>query len=214
VATSFATLTLHEWKEYVTFAVTIIAMLNPLGKASIFLSMVQERSVSEQRRIASKTAVSIAIILLVVLWCGDTILRFFGLNIGAVRIGGGLIVIIIGLRMLGFLGGTFGKTDYVTNDQSIAVVPLAIPVMAGPGTIAATLSEVHHTFNLWYEKVIISVIVLGITLFVWIVLRFAPAIGKFLGPEGLNIVTKIMGLLLVAIASQMIMEGIIGILHL
>ena len=57
-------------------------------------------------------------------------------------------------------------------------------------------------------------IVLGITLFVWLVLRFASAIGKSLGSEGLSIVTKIMGLLLVAIASQMIMEGIIGILHL
>jgi MarC family membrane protein len=214
VATSFATLTLHEWKEYVTFTVTIIAMLNPLGKASIFLSMVQERSPSEQQRIAAKTSLSIAIILLIVIWCGDTILRFFGLNIGAVRIGGGLIVIMIGLRMLGFLGDNFGKTDYMVNDQSIAAVPLAIPIMAGPGTIAAALSEVHHTFNIWYQKVIISVIVLGITLFVWVVLRFASSIGRSLGPEGLSIVTKLMGLLLVAIASQMIMEGIIGILHL
>ncbi len=59
------------------------------------------------------------------------------------------------------------KTDYRINDQSIAVVPLAIPIMAGPGTIAAALSEVHHTFNIWYQKVIISVIVLGITLFVF-----------------------------------------------
>ena len=214
MATSFATLTLHEWKEYVTFTVTIIAMLNPLGKASIFLSMVQERSPSEQQRIAAKTSLSIAIILLIVIWCGDTILRFFGLNIGAVRIGGGLIVIMIGLRMLGFLGDNFGKTDYMVNDQSIAAVPLAIPIMAGPGTIAAALSEVHHTFNIWYQKVIISVIVLGITLFVWVVLRFASSIGRSLGPEGLSIVTKLMGLLLVAIASQMIMEGIIGILHL
>ncbi len=147
MATSFATLTLHEWKEYVTFTVTIIAMLNPLGKASIFLSMVQERSPSEQQRIAAKTSLSIAIILLIVIWCGDTILRFFGLNIGAVRIGGGLIVIMIGLRMLGFLGDNFGKTDYMVNDQSIAAVPLAIPIMAGPGTIAAALSEVHHTFK-------------------------------------------------------------------
>ncbi len=214
MATSFATLTLHEWKEYVTFTVTIIAMLNPLGKASIFLSMVQERSPSEQQRIAAKTSLSIAIILLIVIWCGDTILRFFGLNIGAVRIGGGLIVIMIGLRMLGFLGDNFGKTDYMVNDQSIAAVPLAIPIMAGPGTIAAALSEVHHTFNIWYQKVIISVIVLGITLFVWVVLRFASSIGRSLGPEGLSIVTKLMGLLLVVIASQMIMEGIIGILHL
>lgn len=208
--TSYVTLTDAPWKEILQFAITLFAILNPVAGATMFLALVDKMDHQDKLRTARKTSWSIFIILLIIIWAGDSLLNFFGISIAAFRIGGGFIVILIGLSMLDFI--KTGTTTVVSGEgKDVAVVPLAIPIIAGPGVMAVTLTEMHNTFDSIREKMIITATTIFIVLLMWLILKYAPLIAKKLGPVGVDIMSKIMGMILVVIATQMVLEGCIAV---
>ncbi len=207
---SYVTLTNEPWKEILQFAITLFAILNPVAGATSYLALVDKHEPHEKLHVAKKASIAIFIILLSIIWAGDTILNVFGISLSAFRIGGGLIVILVGLNMLEFIH-LDAKPVIPTRKKDVAIVPLAIPIIAGPGVIAVTMTEIQNTFNNLLEKIIITLTTVIIVLIMWLILRFAPYFSRKLGQVGMDIMAKTMGIILVVIATQMILEGCIAV---
>lgn len=203
---------LPVWTEHIKYLVGIFAILNPLGAIPIYLSMMADRRPKELYRTAFKASVAVAVILTLAVWVGDALLSFFGIGIPAFRIAGGLLVLIIAIAMFDARTSPARHTDAeqaeaeVKND--IAVVPLAIPLLAGPGAISLTIVDAHQVISL-ADKLVFSLGICGVAAIVWVVLRLAEPIGARLGTGGLNIATRVMGLILASMAVQFMADGLL-----
>lgn len=204
--------------EYTLYAKTLIgvlAIVNPLGAIPIFLSLCSDRTPLQRKQVAKNSAMAVAIILIIATWAGDGVLEFFGIGIPAFRAGGGLLILLMAISMMhakrSHAKQTPSEADEADNKENIAVVPLAIPLMAGPGAISLVIIDAHQTAD-WVSRLILCGGIIAVALTVWIALRLATPIGQKLGTTGLNIVTRVMGLLLAAIGIQMITSGITKLL--
>jgi MarC family membrane protein len=200
------------WADQIKFLVGIFAILNPLGAIPIYLSMMTDRRPEVMYRTAFKASVAVAVILTLAVWTGDSLLSFFGIGIPAFRIAGGLLVLLIAIAMFGAKTSPAQHTDEEQAEgeakNDIAVVPLAIPLLAGPGAISLVIVDAHQASNL-PDKIVFSLGILGVVVIVWLVLRLAEPIGHRLGTGGLNIATRVMGLILAAMAVQFIADGML-----
>ena len=203
---------LPVWAEQIKYLVGIFAILNPLGAIPIYLSLMADRRPDEMHRTALKTAVAVAVILILAVWVGDGLLSFFGIGIPAFRIAGGLLVLIIAIAMFGARTSPARHTDAEQAEaeakNDIAVVPMAIPLLAGPGAISLTIVDAHQVVSL-ADKFVFSFGIVGVAAIVWMVLRLAEPIGERLGTGGLNIATRVMGLILAAMAVQFMADGML-----
>ncbi len=200
--------------ELTSFIAALFSMMNPIGNVGVFAGMTAGRPVDQTRRIAWSCAVAIAITLLIVAWGGSLALEFFGITVDSLRAAGGVIVLLIGLHML------FNKSEHkhsaaeledAESRGSIAVVPMAIPIVAGPGTMATVLVAAQQNPSA-LSKVEISIVVVGMAALCGLLFSFATPISKRLGASGMGVVTRVMGMILAAIAMGMLTEGLKGML--
>lgn len=198
--------------EHIKFLVGIFAILNPLGAIPIYLSLISDRRPEVMHHTAAKAAGAVAIILILTVWAGGTVLSFFGIGIPAFRIAGGLLVLMIAMAMFSaktsLARHTEEEQEEAQSKDDIAVVPLAIPLLAGPGAISLTIVDAHQATGL-LDKLFFSVGILVVALIVWLVLRLAEPIGQRLGRGGINIATRVMGLILASMAIQFIADGML-----
>jgi multiple antibiotic resistance protein len=197
-----------------SFIATLFSMMNPIGNLGVFVGLTTDRSDAEAQRIAWTCAGAVVITLLIVVWSGSLLLQFFGISLDSLRAAGGIIVLMIGLHMLWNRSGhkqSPGELEDGKPRASVGVVPLAIPVVAGPGTMAAVLvaAEQHATL---LSKVEISVVVVALSALVGLLFSFAEPISRRLGESGMGVVTRVMGMVLAAIAMGMLAEGLRGML--
>jgi multiple antibiotic resistance protein len=197
-----------------SFVATLFSMMNPIGNIGVFAGMTADRSGGESRKIAWSCATSVAITLLIVVWAGPQLLAFFGVTVDTLRTAGGLIVLLIGLHML------FNKSEHKHSPQeledaqarsSIAVVPLTIPIVAGPGTMAAVLVAAQQNPAV-LSKLEISVVVAAFAVLIGVLFSFASPIARKIGESGMGVVTRVMGMILAAIAMGMLTEGLKALL--
>lgn len=205
---------LPVWAEQIKYLVGIFAILNPLGAIPIYLSLMTDRRPEEMHHTALKTSVAVAAILILAVWAGDGLLVFFGIGIPAFRIAGGLLVLIIAIAMFDARTSTARHTDAeqaeAESKNDIAVVPLAIPLLAGPGAISLTIVDAHQAGSL-PGKFVFCLGIAAVAAIVWLVLRLAEPIGQRLGTGGLNIATRVMGLILAAMAVQFMADGMLDL---
>ena len=212
-----------DFTNYLTFIGALIAILNPIGNTAIYIGMTNQLKPSEQHKCAIHCALAVATILLLSTWLGKYILAIFGISIEAFGTAGGLIVLLIAINML---RGQPHRPSYHTHVEErtsglkmpsakkesikhqIAVVPLAIPIIAGPGAITKVIykSSMTHSLN---GLLNISLIVIVASAIIGGILYFAPFIGRVLGEYGMKIVTRIMGLMLAAIACNMLGDNLV-----
>jgi len=196
------------------FTAALFSMMNPIGNVGIFAGMTKDMPIDEAKQTAWKCALAIAITLLIVAWCGPYLMLFLGVTVDTLRVAGGIVVLIIGLRML-FNNSEHKQTTEETKDaterQSIAVVPMAIPIVAGPGTMATVLIAVQH-YQTLFSKVIISAVSVSLAALCGLLFSFAGPIAHRLGEAGMGVVTRVMGLVLAAIAMGMLTEGLKALL--
>jgi multiple antibiotic resistance protein len=199
------------WSEQIKYVVGVFAILNPLGVIPIYLSLMSDRR-EEMHHTAFKTAAAVAVILIIAVWAGDGLLSFFGIGIPAFRIAGGLLVLIIAIAMFSAITSAAKHTDAERAEAAakndIAVVPLAIPLLAGPGAISLVIVDAHQAGN-WSGKLVFCLGIVAVAAIVWVVLRLAEPIGERLGTSGLNIGTRVMGLILAAMAVQLMADGML-----
>ncbi len=199
----------------VAFAAAIFSLLNPVGDAAIFIDMVSGRSRAQQRAIAIKSAIAVAVILIVTLWCGEQVLAFFGVSLAGLQVAGGLIVAGIAMSMLHSRKSGMHAVGEQHEDPSaeagVAVVPLAMPITSGPGVIAAVVVSTHKYPGV-ENNLKMSLICLGMAIIVGICFLSAGSIKRVIGTTGMSIVTKFMGMILLAIAVGMLASGLKGLL--
>lgn len=195
--------------ELLTFLAALFSMMNPIGGVGIFAGMTADKSAAEAKKIARNCAIAAAVTLLIVIWAGELILQIFGINVTEIRVAGGLIVLLIGLNML------FDKHEHKSvkdeehehHQDSIAVVPLAIPLVAGPGTMATVLVTAQHHATL-FAKLELSVVAIAVCIATGVLFTFAKPIAIKLGNNGMAVASRVMGMILMAIAVGMLGDGL------
>jgi multiple antibiotic resistance protein len=197
--------------EFLRFAAALLAIMNPFGNIPIFLSITADRSAAERKNIATMTAAAVLITLLVVAVLGEQILALFGISVGSFQIAGGIIILILALSMLhaqpSGVHHSEDEEDAGRSKDNPAFFPLAIPVIAGPGSMATVILYSQRTQGLLDTAMIGVVIVLlcGVQL---LALHAADRMSAFLGTTGINVLTRLMGMILAAIAIEMIVGGL------
>lgn len=189
---------------------TLLPIANPFSTAPVFASLTGYMTPEERNQQARLAAFYMIGILIVTLLLGAIILSFFGITIPAVRIAGGILIAKIGLSMV----SSDSQSPISDKDKSesfikqdIAFVPIALPLLSGPGSMAVTLGMASHADSVYDYAGVGSGIVL-VAIVSWLILRFANQVAKFLGATGLNALTKVMGFILLCIGVTFIFQGI------
>lgn len=196
------------------FIISLFAIINPFSLAGIYLDTVKQSDQKEKNTIVFTMILAFLAILSLMVWFGNYILSIFGINQDAFRAGGGVIVLFFGLRILGVLAQPVSDTTVKSvSARDLAVVPLAIPLLAGPGTIATVITDSHEYFATIESKVIANLCLLFVAIVLWLFFRYLPKISAFLGEHTIDVISKIMGLMLVAISVEMIFDGIKGFFY-
>jgi multiple antibiotic resistance protein len=197
-----------------SFVAALFSMMNPIGNVGVFAGMTAQRPGDEARRIAWTSAGAIAVTLLIVAWTGSSVMAFFGISIDSLRAAGGVIVLLIGLHML------FNKSEHkhsaaelqdAQTRTSIAVVPMAIPIVAGPGTMATVLVAAQQHESI-LSRLEISIVVIVLSALTGLLFSFATPLSKRLGESGMGVITRVMGMVLAAIAMGMLADGLRALL--
>ena len=194
--------------------VALLPIINPFSAAPLFLSLTEGYADEERNAQARQGVIYMVSILLVSLVAGSFIMNFFGLSLPGMRIAGGILVCGAGMRMLNPKDRSEqseAETKEAKMKKDISFTPLAMPSLSGPGSISVVIgmgSLAQHIID--YAYVAIGILVVAVIVF--IVLRFASKLVKFLGVNGLNAMTKIMGFLILCVGVQFIIHGSLDIL--
>ena len=197
------------FREILFDTISLLTILNPFAAAAIMLSLVKY---SEIKHVSAKASLAVFVASVVTMLAGGMILKFFGINIPSIKAIGGVVLLIIALNMI--QGKEIAPTNTTKDEHSaaeekddIAIIPMAIPILFGPGVITTiiVLSEKHTSFS---GRVILLSAITFSTLLTYLILRNGAFISKFLGVNGLKVVTRIMGLIIGAIAFLFLVGGI------
>ncbi|MBU6459903.1 MAG: NAAT family transporter [Proteobacteria bacterium] len=200
-----------DWTYYLKALVALSVIVNPVGAVPVFLTVTDGQDREQRKRTARLTGFSVACVLVVACLTGESILRFFGISLASFRVGGGLLIMLMAIHMMQAKISPSRQTPEEAREaedrESVAVVPLAIPLLSGPGAITTAILYANHIHTILGMSILIaSAIVVG--LFVWLMLLLADPVSHWLGHTGINIATRLMGLLLAAIAVEFITQGV------
>jgi multiple antibiotic resistance protein len=201
----------------------LFSIVNPLGASLIFAEVTDERTPAERAMLARKVAIYGLLILLVSLWIGSTLLAFFGITIGALRIAGGLVVAVRAWSLLQAPEANEAKKkDQARQDgrtaaadvSSTAFFPLTMPFTVGPGSISVAIAlgaerpESSGLLRRFEFTVGACLAAITVCLIVWIAYSGAPRLVRLLGPSGARIVTRLVALILLCIGVQIVISGV------
>ncbi|WNO08307.1 MarC family protein [Teredinibacter sp. KSP-S5-2] len=198
--------------EYSKFFISLFAIVDPLSAIPIFITLTRQQTREQQLKTARLTAVGVFAALLVALLLGEWILWGLGISIDAFRCAGGIVLLLMGLEML-TTPGYSPKELQAAQDESVALVPLTMPLLAGPGAMSAVIVYAHQSNAYWhYLAIIVCFLLLSFSL--WLCFRFLPWFRQHLSERTILMSTRVMGLLLVAIAVEFIASGVKGLFSL
>ena len=207
------------WLHGITVFMGFFAMMNPLGNIPVFLGMVKDFDENTQNKVAFRSVLAAFIIIVVFCIFGHIIFRMFGITLPAFQIAGGIIVFIIGFQMLNARDNSIHtqtrkeKEQMVKEAGNMAISPLGIPLLAGPGTISTAMNFVGIEKSVWNGLLVIGIFSL-ICLITYILFLSARKISTKISPGILKVISRIMGLILTVIAVQMFISGISGTIDL
>lgn len=188
---------------------SIISIANPFSAMPVFTALTSHNTNRERASIAKKTAIYMVIILTIFLLAGTAIKNFFGISLAGIRVAGGLIIMQAAWGML--------KTDSDPKEvaskhsnvakKDVSFSPLAMPLMAGPGSISVVIGMASNSNTVLDFVVVIIAIILSAVIS-YFVLRLGPISSRYIGPNGMNAITSMMGFIVMAIAIQFILSGV------
>ncbi len=200
---------LEHWSHYTHFVLALTAVLDPFMAIPVFLSMRAGRSEAQHLRLAQVATLIVLAVLVAAALGGDSILRVLGTSLASFRVAGGLVLLLMALAMLQARVSTLkpATEESEPGEQDVAtVVPLAIPLLAGPGAISTVMIAAEG--GSWLHQAIIIAAIVLVCLILWLMLRLAVPISRLLGATGLNIASRLLGLLLAAIAVESMANGL------
>lgn len=195
----------------------LFSVLNPIGTVPIFVGLTEDYTKQERSKLSLLTAVNVFIILIISFFIGQYVLAFFGITISALRIAGGLIITGSGFSLL---NGKFNKNRGINKEvqediesrNAIALTPLAMPMLAGPGSISLLIAfyQEHHST---LEIISSTIAILVIAIVIFLILRSAHYLARILGASGIVAISRIVGFLTIAIGIQYIISSILSIIR-
>lgn len=194
--------------------IALLAIVNPIGVLPFYIHFTQGFSRGQRQRTIRVASLSAFIVIAVSALAGLRIIEFFGISLASFQVGGGMLLLISSLQMLNAQPAESRSSDLVEGSDkadagdSIAIVPLTIPLLTGPATISTVVIYAEKTRHWWEIAVLVGYgVVIGLA--VWISFALAGRIARVLGKTGINVMTRLMGLVLAALAVEVMSEGLI-----
>jgi multiple antibiotic resistance protein len=194
--------------------IALLAIVNPIGAIPFFIHFTQGFTPEQRRRTIRVSAFSAFTVIAVSALAGLKIIEFFGISLASFQVGGGTLLLISALQMLNAQPAETRQEDVSEGDQkvdlgdSIAIVPLTIPLLTGPATISTMVIYADKTHHWWELAYLVGYgVVIGIS--VWLAFSASGRIAKVLGRTGINVMTRLMGLLLAALAVEVMSDGLL-----
>lgn len=182
----------------------LFTTVDPIGTLAVFVGLTASMDKTERRRVAKKTILYASTILIGSIFIGQGILSAMGVELRSLQVSGGVILFLFGLQML------FGSPEagHIEKGHDIAVFPLAIPNLAGPGSIMAIILLTDHKSNSLAQQTTTAAVLLFVMFLTWVAFIGAHRIVGVIGKNGAAILVKVMGMLLAAFSVQMVFEAI------
>jgi len=200
-------------EEFLAVFIPLIIIVNPSSTLALFSAITSNSSKKERRKTAKSAAVYAAILLIIFAIAGSGILEYLGIEIYSLRIAGGILLAFVGLDMTR-RGQQFGENPPGKEQKAdFALVPLAMPSLAGPGAITVIIVSMKNLtiVNPWYYSILIAIIAILLTMIItYLIFLSSGIVIKVLGKKGMDAFTRVMGLLTVAIAIQFMFLAIEG----
>lgn len=191
--------------------IALLALVNPLGVLPMFISLTQGHTKAEKQKTIRSASLTVVAVVAVCVLMGEKIILFFGISTASLQVAGGLLILLMSLNMLnGQMGGTrttAEEQDEAESKSTLGVVPLGLPLLTGPGAISTVIVYANKAHGAMDYAILIGC---GFVLaaLVWVTLQLADPINRLMGRSGINIATRIMGLLVAAVAVEFIVEGL------
>jgi multiple antibiotic resistance protein len=194
--------------------IALLAIVNPLGVVPFFIHFTQNFSPEQRRRTIRISAFTAFVVIATSALAGLKIIEFFGISIASFQVGGGLLLMLSAVAMLNAQPAETKPTDVSEGNErvdagaSIAVVPLTIPLLTGPATISTMVIYAERTRHWWQLAVLVGYgVVVGVATF--LAFSASERIARWLGRTGINVMTRLMGLILAAMAVELLADGLV-----
>ena len=195
--------------------IALLAIVNPLGIIPFFIAFTDQFTPAQKQRTIVVSAFSAFVVIAVSALIGTDLLRFFGISLQSFQVGGGLLLLLSAISMLNAAPGAVrsvpGEVDEAVASDSVAVVPLTIPLLTGPATISTVIIYAEKAHRLVDHLVLVGYGVV-IAVVAAVCFRAAEPIARVLGKTGINVMTRLMGLMLAALAIEMMSDGLLKLL--
>jgi multiple antibiotic resistance protein len=197
---------------------SLFSIVDPPGAIPVYVALTSDRPRPERNKIALQTSFYFLVILFCFFIAGNYILSFFGLTIHALRIAGGMTLLISGFSLLsGRISKRRGydkdvERETMEHKEDIAFSPMAMPMLSGPGSISYLITQ-YNQHPAWNERCQIMAAIVAVAVLVWGCLRIAPFLFKLFGAGGLNAIARIMGFIVIAIGVQFIVDGLVHLVN-
>jgi multiple antibiotic resistance protein len=202
-----------EISGFVNYVISLLVICNPFAALPALIGMTKGLSIKEKKRTGAVAGTAVGVILLTMTWFGSWILDFLGITVPAFQVTGGVVIFLLALSMLNAETSRQKQAEDEEDSSlksSIAIVPLAIPIMAGPGAISTVIVAANGLHGFW-NLVLLSLAAVLVALILAVTLYFSTPFEKALGQRGINIINRIAGLILAAIAIQTLSKGLVGL---
>jgi len=193
--------------------IALLAIVNPIGVIPFFIHFTQGFTRQQRQRTSRVAAIAACVVIAVSALAGLKIIEFFGISLASFQVGGGLLLLMSAIQMLNAQPAEARKDDLAEGGDkadagaSIAIVPLTIPLLTGPATISTMIIYADKTRHWWQLGVLVLYgVVIGLA--VWAALSLSGRIAKALGKTGINVMTRLMGLILAALAVEVMADGL------
>lgn len=203
-----------DWTEYSRMFIGLFAIVSPIGVVPLYLSFT-ENIKKRRNEVARTTGFAVAVIFTVAMLFGQTLLSFFSISVDAFRVAGGILLMSIAFGMLQARTNRTGHTPEEDEDavdsSSVAVVPLAMPLLAGPGSMSTVILFSNQLDGV-VDYLALFIVCQLVALIIWAILHFAPQIGDRMSQTSMNVTTRVMGLILAAMSVEFIVGGLRNLL--
>ena len=200
---------------YIKIFVAMIVIVNPLGIIPVFVAMTASNSELQRKAIAYGAAMTVAATLLISALLGERVLEVFGISLASFKVGGAILIMLNAIAMMQAMPSRDKQTPEealeAEDKASIAVVPLGIPLLAGPGAMSTIIIYASEKKAVWH-LLTVCLVSIGVALVTWLALRVATRIGARMGTTTVNVATRIMGLLLAALAVEIFAGGLVELI--
>ncbi len=200
--------------ELLKTAISLFAIVDPVGSIPLFLTATHGWPAERRVQAARIAAVTVFAVLGMAVFLGTTILQFFGISLASFSVGGGILLLLLAISMMQAKSAPVRQTreeaEEAAERESVGVVPLGIPLLAGPGAITQMILASHNTDSgLLLHQGLLLVPIALVALAVWLTFRAAIPMSRRMGATGIHIVTRLMGLVIAAISVEMIARGLL-----